>query len=378
MPITNKRNWLLPLACGLLAALALTLVLVIVMQPEAVPTYRFEITDGALRHSIESETTDPKAVLAAAGIDLGAGDTVEINQTEDGTDLTIRRSATVTITAGGETQSFTGYEQTVGQALEQLGIRYDEDDRLDPSAETPLEEGMAITLVRMEYQYQQRDEVLPMEVIETVDTTLGADEIVVDAEGSDGLQRTTTMLTFEDGFLIDKSEQVETIVEPVARVVRKGVSHAVMEGSKTLETIKLNAAKPGTPNTSSKPDTSYQNSSPVSSTTGGVLTTASGQTYTYTQVLACSATAYTTDGFAEKHNASGNIARVGTVAVDPKVIPLGTALYIVTDDGEYIYGYCIAEDTGGAVKGNIVDLFFDTLEECYAFGRRNCTVYVLG
>ena len=69
---------------------------------------------------------------------------------------------------------------------------------------------------------------------------------------------------------------------------------------------------------------------------------------------------------------------MGTVAVDPKVIPLGTALYIVTDDGEYIYGYCIAEDTGGAVKGNIVDLFFNTLAECYAFGRRNCTVYVLG
>ena len=70
-----------------------------------------------------------------------------------------------------------------------------------------------------------------------------------------------------------------------------------------------------------------------------------------TKVLSCSATAYTTEGFTEKHNASGNIARVGTVAVDPKVIPLGTALYIVTDDGEYIYGYCIAEDTGGAVKG---------------------------
>ena len=278
----------------------------------------------------------------------------------------------------GETQSFTGYEQTVGQALEQLGIRYDEDDRLDPSAETPLEEGMAITLVRMEYQYQQRDEVLPMEVIETVDTTLGADEIVVDAEGSDGLQRTTTMLTFEDGFLIDKSEQVETIVEPVGpccpqrrlprghggqqdagdhqaqRCKARHTQHQLQTRHVLSKQLSSQQYHRRCPDHCQRPDL-YLHPGPGLQRYG-----------------------LHTDGFAEKHNASGNIARVGTVAVDPKVIPLGTALYIVTDDGEYIYGYCIAEDTGGAVKGNIVDLFFDTLEECYAFGRRNCTVYVLG
>ncbi len=69
--------------------------------------------------------------------------------------------------------------------------------------------------------------------------------------------------------------------------------------------------------------------------------------------------------------ASGMKARVGVVAVDPKVIPLGTELYISG------YGYAIAGDTGGAIKGNKVDLFFDTLAECYQFGARNVEVYVI-
>ena len=68
--------------------------------------------------------------------------------------------------------------------------------------------------------------------------------------------------------------------------------------------------------------------------------------------------------------ATGLRARKGLVAVDPKVIRLGTKLYI---DG---YGIAIAADTGGWIKGNRIDLCFDTLEECYRFGRRKIYVYL--
>ncbi|WP_213974861.1 3D domain-containing protein, partial [Tepidanaerobacter acetatoxydans] len=63
--------------------------------------------------------------------------------------------------------------------------------------------------------------------------------------------------------------------------------------------------------------------------------------------------------------------RVGVAAVDPKVIPLGTRVYV---DG---YGFARAEDTGGAIKGDKIDLFFNTSEETKRFGRRWVTVYVL-
>ncbi|MBR4030800.1 MAG: 3D domain-containing protein, partial [Clostridia bacterium] len=75
--------------------------------------------------------------------------------------------------------------------------------------------------------------------------------------------------------------------------------------------------------------------------------------------------------------ASGMRAQVGVVAVDRRVIPLGTKLYIEAVDGSWVYGNAIAGDTGGAIKGNRVDLFFDTTAECLQFGRRAARVYIL-
>jgi 3D (Asp-Asp-Asp) domain-containing protein/peptidoglycan hydrolase CwlO-like protein len=85
------------------------------------------------------------------------------------------------------------------------------------------------------------------------------------------------------------------------------------------------------------------------------------------------ATAYYAGGGGINGNgitATGLRARKGLVAVDPKVIRLGTKLYI---EG---YGIAIAADTGGRIKENRIDLCFDTLEECYRFGRRKIYVYL--
>ena len=74
-------------------------------------------------------------------------------------------------------------------------------------------------------------------------------------------------------------------------------------------------------------------------------------------------------------SATGSAVCVGTVAVDTRVIPLGTRMYIVTNDGRVVYGMAVAADTG--VRGNIVDLYYDTYQQCINFGRRSCTVYIL-
>jgi len=86
------------------------------------------------------------------------------------------------------------------------------------------------------------------------------------------------------------------------------------------------------------------------------------------------ATAYFAGGGGLNGNgitATGLRARKGIVAVDPRVIRLGTRLYI---EG---YGVAIAGDTGGWIKGNRVDLCFDTLEECFRYGRRKIYVYLV-
>ena len=75
--------------------------------------------------------------------------------------------------------------------------------------------------------------------------------------------------------------------------------------------------------------------------------------------------------------ASGTKARPGTAAVDPNVIPLGTKLYIASTDGSPDYGFATAEDTGGAIKGNRIDLFMEDSKDCYNFGIRPVKVYIL-
>ena len=110
--------------------------------------------------------------------------------------------------------------------------------------------------------------------------------------------------------------------------------------------------------------------------TGNTFTTASGEVVSYSRKLTVDATAYSCEGYTGT-TATGTTARYGAIAVDPSVIPYGTRMYIVSDDGSYIYGYATAEDCGGAIQGYMIDLYFDTLAECYAFGRRSCTVYIL-
>jgi 3D (Asp-Asp-Asp) domain-containing protein/peptidoglycan hydrolase CwlO-like protein len=86
------------------------------------------------------------------------------------------------------------------------------------------------------------------------------------------------------------------------------------------------------------------------------------------------ATAYFSGGGGLNGNgitAIGLQTKKGIVAVDPKVIPLGTRLYIPG------YGEALAADTGGWVKGNRIDLVFDSLEDCYRYGRRKIKVYLV-
>ena len=87
----------------------------------------------------------------------------------------------------------------------------------------------------------------------------------------------------------------------------------------------------------------------------------------------CYTTAYTGGGktflgLTCARNADG----ISTISVDPNVIPLGSMLYI---EG---YGYAVAADTGSSIKGNKVDVYFNTLQECYDWGTRNVKVTILG
>ena len=92
----------------------------------------------------------------------------------------------------------------------------------------------------------------------------------------------------------------------------------------------------------------------------------------YSKAISAKVTAYTPyDAGCTGITATGTKAGYGTVAVDPRVIPLGSKVYIPG------YGTAIAADTGGAIKGNRVDVCYGSKSEAYGWGVRNATVYVL-
>ena len=93
----------------------------------------------------------------------------------------------------------------------------------------------------------------------------------------------------------------------------------------------------------------------------------------YKKIFHMASTAYTPmDGGGSGMTALGNYAGKGHAAVDPDVIPLGSIVYI---EG---YGYAICDDIGGAIRGNIIDVGVDTLEQAYRWGsKEDVTVYLI-
>ncbi len=109
------------------------------------------------------------------------------------------------------------------------------------------------------------------------------------------------------------------------------------------------------------------------SSKGQTLSRGESNSTSYSKVMVMEATAYAGDGITASGNGTNrNPNGYSTIAVDPRVIPLGSRVYV---EG---YGYAIAHDTGGDIKGNRIDLFMNSEAECNSWGRRSVKVYILG
>ena len=101
----------------------------------------------------------------------------------------------------------------------------------------------------------------------------------------------------------------------------------------------------------------------------GTSATGNSGEYVVTKTFTANTTAYTAGSGAR--GALGQSVHVGTCAVDPGFVSLRSELWV---EG---YGYAYANDTGGAVKGNVVDLYMGSRGQCISWGRRNVTAYVI-
>lgn len=341
------------------------------------------ITDGDRVTVHRSYSSDPYEVLTEAGIELEEEDTYETGYADGMNQITVRRMQMVTVINRGAQSVIGTYGETTGSLLARMGITPGTGDTLSCSSETQTYDGMTIELVHTETRIEEEDTTVPYPVnyYEGPDLEPGAEIVLV--AGQNGLTHVKSEVTYRNGKEVSRvivQEMVQT--KPVTQLVIRGVDRTIMEQPADPEPAEqaAPAASSGTASGSSSSGSSSSGGSRYdgsAETSGNVIMTSSGESYTYVDVMTCSATAYTCEGYVG-HTYSGTLARVGAIAVDPTVIPLGTKMYVVSNDGQYVYGYCVAEDIGGGIKGNKIDLYFDTYAECWDFGVRMCTVYILG
>ena len=325
---TKKKSRLIPMCSMFLASSLL-------MGGMMMGTKRVVIYDEGERHVVYTLSGDPQRVVAAAGIELEADD--EITCSGDLSQgfgvVQVERAFPVLITADGRTHMLQTTGGTVQSILADAGITLGEQDLVYPASEEELTQGSDITVRRVEARNEEVRESIPYttQTVETDALPYGESRVV--QQGQAGEKVTTFRVEYRDGAEYSRTSLgTEIARQPVTEVIETG--------------------------------------------TGGMVQY-NGQNYTYSKVYQMKATAYTTEGKTWKKTASGTIARVGAVAVDKNVIPLGSRLLIQGSDGSWMYGLAVAEDTGGAVKGNKIDLYFNTYRECINFGVRTATVYVL-
>ena len=341
------------------------------------------ITDGDRVTVHRSYSSDPYEVLTEAGIELEEEDTYETGYADGMNQITVRRMQMVTVINRGAQSVIGTYGETTGSLLARMGITPGTGDTLSCSSETQTYDGMTIELVHTETRIEEEDTTVPYPVnyYEDPDLEPGAEIVLV--AGQNGLTHVKSEVTYRNGKEVSRVIVQETVkTKPVTQLVIRGVDRTIMEQPADPEPAEQEApaASSGTASGSSSSGSSSSGGSRYdgsAETSGNVIMTSSGESYTYIDVMTCSATAYTCEGYVG-HTYSGTLARVGAIAVDPTVIPLGTKMYVVSNDGQYVYGYCVAEDIGGGIKGNKIDLYFDTYAECWDFGVRMCTVYILG
>ncbi len=264
-------------------------------------------------------------------------------------ELTLSSGQTVTIHHNGAVVSAKAREETVSDLLNRLHLDI---SPLEMIAVDLSGSGAELTIASELTYYDTVEEPVEYETQRVYSADLPKGQEMVTQEGVNGTRTAVYEVVWSEGALLSRQFVEELESTAVDEIITCGTGVSSVSSGDRISQVSKN-----------------DNGS-------GVLTFASGATMRFSAAKSMTATAYTAGyGGADYCTATGTTVRVGTVAVDKRVIPLGTRMYIVSNDGSVIYGMAVAEDTG--VRGNVIDLYYDTYEQCINFGRRGCTVYLL-
>ncbi len=308
----------------------------------AAPNYiNVKIEDGVSVIDVSTQHTVVGDVLEEQGIKLGKHDRVipELDESIDSSmKITVERVRKIIVNDAGVKTEYLSSCNTYEEFFEENSIELNKLDKVNVDLKQIPQSGYEVLINRATKIIQTVEEEIPFKTVEVQDSTRPKGT-VYETKGKVGRRVTEYEVTIVDGNVVSKEEISSSIVSmPIDAKIYVGTNTQNPKNLKYKRLLKC---------TATAYDLSYQSCGKYPGDKGYGIT------------------------------ATGTRACYGTVAVDPSVIPLGSKLYIETCDGSFIYGYSTALDTGGAIKGNKVDLFFDTMSECMNFGRRSVNVYIL-
>lgn len=333
-------------AISLLTALTIAVVTLINCS-----IHTINIFDGEKTYTVHSLNGNLASVMS--GLNLKS-DNYTILKTEVSNRLTnveISYGFQVFITKGEETSEIKFMGGTVADALKTVGITVDEFDMVEPSLDTEITDTVYIDYIDIEYVNGSYQEKIPYETTTVYSNSLEKGVTKTTKTGTEGLQTVYYTEKLVNGVSVEKN-----ITE--TQVISQAVNAEVTVGQKNVTTSNdVKCISTLTPASAIELD---GNGNPVN----------------YKSKMTVRATAYTYTG---KNCATGVAPQPGYIAVNPKVIPYGTKMYIKTADGKYIYGYAVAADTGGFIRKypTGVDLFLSSESACQSFGVRNVEIYIL-
>ena len=317
---TEEPSYKKYISLGAIAAAFVILAAVMFIYNNLVPREVTAAINGE-KFEFESKAHTVEGFLEENDIEFSEGDYVSQPLTayiSDGMKIKIDHATDFKITADGETRKYRTLANTVSEALKDNNIKVGKDDIVEPGLDELLTKNMKIVIKRVKIKEETKEEKIEFKTVTKDDSSLDEGTTMVVTEGKEGKAKVTYKVTYVDGVESSRSEiSRETLTAAVDKVVANGT--------------RINF---------------------------------DGQSYS--RKLVVKAYAYTGGGT----TAMRTRARVGEIAVDPSVIPLGSEVYI---EG---VGARRAEDTGGNIVGNTIDIYMDTDAECISWGARYVTIYI--
>jgi uncharacterized protein YabE (DUF348 family) len=304
------------------------------------PAKQVEIKVGDVTKKVWTTAGTVKELLADEKVEIGEHDKVNVSLDEKvkkNLKVEIAPAFSLKLVVGGEEKAAWSTSTTVADFLKQQGIALAEEDRVEPNLDSTIKANDVVNVVRVEKVTDVVEEPKDFAVVTRKDSSLtkGKEEVV--QAGQQGLIEKKYEVVKENGKEVSRKLVSEkTVKESQDKIVSVGTKVLVAQVSR------------GT--SSSAPS-------------GGKEFYVSSTAYTGS-CNGCSG--ITATGINLRANPG-----VKVIAVDPSVIPLGTKVYV---EG---YGYAVAADTGGAIRGNKIDVFFPSKSEAYRWGRKQVKIKIL-